>query len=112
VMGNIVINVLTSGETAALLSRTLGPVRNWTFFLADCNRGRTRFYGLTLEPVGQLHDGCDRPVYRKADVAAFIRAALPFAAPARAGIAVEIDPAAYLLPWRMRRLKHVGEGTS
>lgn len=111
-MGSIVINVLTSGETGALLSRTLGPVRNWTFFLADCNRGRTNFHGLTLEPIGQLHDGCDRPVYRKADVAAFIRAALPFAAPPRAGIAVEIDPAAYGLPWRLRRLKQVSTATS
>lgn len=113
-MSRTTIKTLSSGQTANLLGLALGSARQWTFFLADCIRGRTNFHGLTLEPVGQIHDRCDRPVYEASDVVNFIRAARAFVSPSSAYRTqlAEMDLAAYSLPWQMRRLEIAEGGAS
>lgn len=115
-MSAVQFDVWSAQQAAALLSRALGNVRNWSDFLSDCARekGNTNHHGLTLEAVLYVQDRCGRPVYDPARVKAFIFKALERAPrPSRAEdfrpFSVEIDSSYLDLPVRMRRAVRVKE---
>ena len=68
------VDVISAGETAALLSRELGTPRAWSDFLADNIRGKQNICGLTLMPCARRKDwrGIYRPVYAVRDILAFV----------------------------------------
>ncbi|MFC5549519.1 hypothetical protein [Massilia aerilata] len=72
------LKVMTAPETAYLLRRELGPLRNWDDTLSDMRRGRVEsVHGATLLPICKgKYQGAWRPMYAAADVLAFIKAVL------------------------------------
>ncbi|MFO1305784.1 MAG: hypothetical protein U1F54_18810 [Burkholderiales bacterium] len=70
------VTVVSAGDAAYLLRRRLGPVREFSDFLADARRdGTTSYYGHTLLPCAYVFDGrTKRPVYSVQDIAAFVHA--------------------------------------
>lgn len=69
------VETLSLADTAFKLHSELGPLRNWTSFLNDINRGDpTNIRGLQLFPCLRQHDGHTyRPRYALSDVLEFIR---------------------------------------
>lgn len=101
-------HLLTAAETAAILRQYLGPARQWRDFLADCIRDRTSLHGHTLKPYAARGGGRNlvpRPLYRGADVVAFIRS-VRLADPSLCPAPVKAKPFtlenATGLPWRLR----------
>lgn len=96
--------MLSAAETAFILRLTLGQ-RQWSDFLADATRDKTTgIKGLVLLPAAR---GPRRvPLYRPADVAAFIRQARAIDPSLRPGpvasVLYQVDDTIGL-PWRMRR---------
>lgn len=108
----MLINTLSSAEAAFFLRCALGPVRNWSDFLADCIRDKSSHMGLTLLPVCRVRmsgDSCARPRYSAQQIKTFIKEALVLEPrPADAMQVriqpVEIDDELMQLPWHMRHL--------
>jgi hypothetical protein len=101
--------VMTAPETAYLLRRELGPLRNWDDTLADMRRGRVEVHGATLLPTCKgKHAGAWRPMYAIPDVLSFIKA-VSAAAPGAARHAPYQVKTALLDPadhrhWKVRKL--------
>lgn len=97
-------HMLSAGETAFILRLALGP-RQWSDFLADAIRDKTAgIGGLVLLPAAR---GPRRvPLYRPADVAAFIRQVRTIDPSLRPGpvasVLYQVDDTIGL-PWRARR---------
>lgn len=108
----MMIDTLSSAETAYFLRRALGPVRSWSDFLADCIRDKSCHLGLTLLPVFRVRmpgDRCERPRYSAQQVKTFILAALALEPrPANAEQvrvqSIEVDDETMELPWCMRHV--------
>lgn len=67
--------LLTAGATASVLSRLLGPLVNWSHFLADNIRGKQNLAGHTLMPSARLQGvRAFGPAYSLASIEAFVRA--------------------------------------
>ena len=104
------VKVMTAPETAYLLRRELGPLRNWDDTLSDMRRGRVEsVHGATLLPICQgKYQGAWRPMYATADVLVFIKAVLA-AAPGAGRHAPYQVKTAYThpgdtRPWHTRKL--------
>lgn len=109
-MTSITVQAIALSEAAYLLRRELGPLRNWTSFLTDNNRGRQHIEGHTLAPCALRHDGrSHRPVYAVADLRDFIikvRRAVPSAGKVPVmTMGLAIDPAQN---WRMNKFDKDG----
>jgi hypothetical protein len=66
---------VTAGETAHLLQKHLGSMRQWGSFLADCIRNRQHIEGYQLIPCGKKSGaGGLAPMYSLESIATFIRA--------------------------------------
>lgn len=90
----MIAQTITASDTAFLLRRELGPLRNWHDFLSDAIRDRASISDLTLLPCCQMHDGrAFRPRYNAREVLSFInavKAACPEAGP-KGAVPIKLD---------------------
>lgn len=101
--------LLTAGETASMLWSLLGPMRQWSHFLADCIRDHQHIAGITLMPCARLQGVRGYgPAYSLDDIKTFIRA-VKAAAP---GTGKKIIPVTARLDtckgWRITKIDRKG----
>ena len=101
--------LLTAGEAASVLWNQLGPIRNWSNFLADCIRSKQAIAGITLTPCARLQGMRGlRPAYSLADIEAFIRAVkavMPDAGKPACPVTVQLDTSR---GWRISKFDRKG----
>lgn len=89
--------LLTAGETASILWNRLGPLVNWSHFLADNIRGKQSLAGHTLMPSARLQGVRGfGPAYAADSIKAFVqavKAAMLGAKPCIKPVAVRLDTA-------------------
>lgn len=108
---SITFDTITQPEVVRFLTLAFGSTRSWSDFLADCIRNRASFCHLQLLPVCYLPGTAGRirrPLYHRADVLAFIRAAIERgatkpSAPGAEVIVVELDADQMRLPPAVRK---------
>jgi hypothetical protein len=108
------LDLLTAGETEALLRSKLGPSRAWHDFLRDCHRGKTSLKGsgLRLMPCCTLKADdrtIGRPMYEPHLVVEFIKEAWAldpsFVGPHKPKLTRVLVDDDCTLPWGFRRAK-------
>lgn len=104
------LRLYPAGETALMLRRLLGPLREWSDFLADCRQFKTSIHGAVLLPYATAIGGRgQRPYYRGADIAKFVNDVKKRCPEARPNIdfqyvLVDLDPSDERM-WRHKKFR-------